>query len=246
MAPFKTAEEFDNVGLLVGDLDSAVSGGVVCLDVTAEVVETAIKKKAELIISHHPIIFNPLKKISNKSLIGKLLKNKISVISAHTNLDKAEKGVNFFLANALKLLNVKVLEQSMGYGRIGELKESLSFLEFLKYVSKKLKTLVKAVKTSKQIKKVAVVSGSGYFALDAAMKARADALITGESKHNVLIEAHEKNFCFVDASHFATENVFCEPLVEILNERFKKDGVSFFKTIQKNPAVFAFGEDIWG
>ncbi len=230
----------------MGDLDSAFRGCVVCLDVTEEVVEMAILKKAELIISHHPIIFNPLKKISNKGLISKILKNNISVISAHTNLDKAKSGVSFFLAKTLGLLNVEVLEESMGYGRIGELEKSLSFLEFLKYVSKKLNTPVKAVKTSKQIKNVAVVSGSGYFAFNAALKKGADALVTGESKHNILVEALEKDFCFVDASHFATENVFCEPLVEILNERFKNNGVSFFKAEQKSPAVFAFGEEVWG
>ena len=246
IAPFKTAQDFDNVGLLIGDLNAKVRNCVVSLDVTRDVLKLAKEKNAELIVSHHPIIFDGLKKILKEYLIYDVLQSKISIITAHTNLDVAEFGVSFCLAKALELLDVNVLENSMGFGRIGHLKESLDSSEFIKYVSKKLKTPVRAVKSSNKIKNVAVVSGSGHFALKAAKENSADALVTGESKHDVLIKAFNENFCFVDASHFATENVFCSFLVDMLREKFKHEGVNFFASNQKNPCVYVFGDSLWG
>ena len=246
IAPFSTAQDFDNVGLLIGDLHSDFNRCIVCLDVTRNVFKQAVEEKANLIISHHPVIFNGLKAILKKDLLYDILKTKISIISAHTNLDVAQFGVSFNLAQAIELLDVQILEESMNFGRIGNLKKELECDEFIKHVSKKLKTTVKAVKSSKKIKRVAVVSGSGYFALKAAIKKGADALVTGESKHDILVEAFEKNFCFVDASHFATEVVITLPLVDILNKKFKDDEVVFFAAKEQNPCCYAFGEKIWG
>lgn len=245
IAPFKEKEDFDNVGLLAGDFNARVKNVVVSLDLTKSVLKKAKEKKAELIVTHHPIIFNPLKKILKTDLIYELINSKISVICAHTNLDKAKFGVSYFLAKELKLLNVKILKDTMNFGRVGNLKKPLEFLEFVKFVSCCLKTPVKAVKTSKKIKRVAVVSGSGYFALKSAQK-DADALVTGESKHDILLKAYEKDFCFVDASHFATENIFVKHLVLMLNKRLNPFGVKFFESFQKNPCCFVNGDNIWG
>ena len=244
IAPFKEAEDFDNVGLLVGNQTAKVLNVVVSLDLTKNVLKKAKEKKAELIVTHHPVIFNPLKKVLKTDLIYELIDSKISVICAHTNLDKAEFGVSYLLAKELKLLDVEILKDTMNFGRVGNLKQPLSFLEFVKFVSNCLKTPVKAVKTSKKIKRVAVVSGSGYFALKAAEK-NADALVTGESKHNILLKAKEKDFCFVDASHFATENIFVKHLVLMLNKKFNSFGVNFFESFQQNPCCFVNGEQIW-
>lgn len=244
IAPFKEAEEFDNVGLLVGSYDAKIFNVVVSLDLTKNVLKMAKEKKAELIVTHHPVIFNPLKKVLKSDLIYELIDSKISVVCAHTNLDKAKFGVSYLLAKELKLLDVEILKETMNFGRVGNLKQPLNFLEFVKFVSSCLKTPVRAVKTSKKIKRVAVVSGSGYFALKAAEK-NADALVTGESKHNILLKAYEDDFCFVDASHFATENIFVKNLVLMLNEKFKPFGVNFFESFQQNPCCFANGEQIW-
>ncbi len=246
VAPFRLAQDFDNVGLLVGDLNSKVKNCLVSLDVTRDVFKLAKEKYVDLIVSHHPIIFDGLKKILKEDLIYEVLQSKISIIAAHTNLDVADFGVSFWLAKTLELLDIKLLENTMGFGRIGCLKESLNSDEFVKYVSKKLKTPVRAVKSSKKIKNVAVVSGSGYFALKAAKESLADALVTGESKHDVLIKAFDENFCFVDASHFATENVFCSFLVDMLRKKFKDCGVNFFASNQENPCVYVFGDSVWG
>ena len=242
ISDFSLAEDFDNVGLLIGDENLKVKNVIISLDVTSNVVKKAVAENANLIIAHHPIIFNPLKRIKFKSLIYKVIKNDISVISMHTNFDKAAFGVSFCLAKALLLNDIKILEHSMGFGRIGVLKTELKFNSFLRYVSEKLNTPVKGVKTSKLIKRVAVISGAGGFGLSAALKEKADALVTGEVKHNVLLEAFEEDFCLVDASHFATEKVFCAPLAKILNERFNGFGVNFQITKEENPCCYYLGD----
>ena len=245
LAPFKTAEDFDNVGLLVGDINEKVHNVMVTLDLTKEVLKEAKEKKTDLIITHHPIIFNPLKKILKDDLVFDILQSKISVISAHTNLDKAEYGVSFFLASSLGLLDILKVDSDMEFLRVGKLKEPLNSEEFILYVSAKLKSFVRATISSKKIEKVGVVSGSGYFALQYAIENGLDALVTGESKHEVFLTAKYKDFCFVDASHFKTENIFCLPICEILNRKFGSFGVSFFPSLQKSPFCVAYESQIW-
>lgn len=109
LAPFKTALSWDNSGLLVGNILDEFKCGLICLDVTNKIVEEAISKKCNLIISHHPIIFNKLNKITTDMLVYKLIKNNISVISLHTNLDIAKDGVNFALAKKLELTHLSPL-----------------------------------------------------------------------------------------------------------------------------------------
>lgn len=120
-APFNSAMDFDNCGILVGDKNSDVTKVILCLDVTSKVIDEAINKKANLIISHHPIIFNPIKSIDSNSIIYKLIENKINVISAHTNLDMSSiLGVNTCLADALELSCLSSLSvyKSVNYNKI--------------------------------------------------------------------------------------------------------------------------------
>ena len=117
VAPFNTAAEFDNVGLLIGSFDTEVKKALLALDVTSEVINEAINIGANLIITHHPVIFNPLKRIREEDAVYKLIKNDIAVISVHTNLDLAlNYGVNFTLANKL---GVKITVTSVdGYDMV--------------------------------------------------------------------------------------------------------------------------------
>ena len=245
MASVKTAQDFDNVGLLIGDEKKKVKNVYITLDLTRDVLEKAKEEKIDLIITHHPIIFNPLKKILKDDLIYDVIKSDISVISMHTNLDIAEKGVSYFLAKALNLLDIKILENTMEFARVGKLENELDSKDFIKYVSKCLNGFVRGTITKRKVKNVAVVSGSGYFAIDVAISSNIDALVTGESKHDIFLKAKENDFCFVDASHFKTEHVFCEPILNILNEKFGSFGVRFFVPIQKIPFCVAFGDKIW-
>ncbi len=246
LAPISSAEDFDNVGLLVGDADANVKNVLITLDVTNNVLSAAKEKDVQLIISHHPVIFKPLKTVLKGSIIYSAIMQSVSIISMHTNLDKAGFGVSYALAEAIGLADIEVLDGTMGFGRIGNLHSYMEFADFVKYVSLRLNTPVRAVQTSKKIKRVAVVSGSGYFAVDAAIKSNADALVTGESKHNIFIESYAKDFCFLDASHFATENVVCSLLAQKLSCAFANEGVKFLTLAQKPPCCYFMGDVLWG
>lgn len=112
IAPFKMSEKWDNSGLIIGNFNKEVSNCVFALDITNKVIDKAIKLKSNLIITHHPVIFNPIKQIPYDSIVYRLIENNISVISAHTNLDKAEFGISQILAEKLKLNNIKTLDNS--------------------------------------------------------------------------------------------------------------------------------------
>ena len=218
--PFALAAEWDNSGLILGDKDATVKKAVVALDCTADVVETAIKNGAELIISHHPVIFSGLKKITADGIVHRLIENKISVICAHTNLDFAVGGVNDCLCEALSLTDIKSVLSSEGFSfRTGKLREELSPAAFAKYVSEKLNLPVRFTMGKKNIKTVAVCGGSGgdllYEAADIA-----DALITADIKHNFFIEADNMGFTLLDGGHFNTEDTVIEPLKKALCEKF--------------------------
>ena len=243
IAPFNSAAEFDNVGLLIGSMEKEVEKILVCLDLSTDVLNQAKNEKIDLIVSHHPVIFKNVKQILEKDLIYDVVKSEISVICAHTNLDIAKDGVSNCLAESLDLFEIEILKDSENFGRIGKLKEELSCDEFIKKVSKNLKTTIKAVRTTKKIKKVAVVSGAGENFLELAIKNCADAFVTGESRHHILIEAREKNFCLIDAGHFATEKIVCEKLKKILQREFKN--CSFVNAAEENLAVFCRENEIW-
>ncbi len=243
-APFNTCEEFDNVGLLVGDAQKNVKNVLIALDLTIGVLNQAKNINAELIITHHPIIFKPLKHIYDYDLIAQIINSGISVIGAHTNLDKANNGVNDVLAETLELKDVKVLENSLGYGRIGRLNKKLSCDSFIKYVSKKLSTSVRATRFDGCVETVAVLGGAGEFAWSDAKKFGADAFVTGESKHHIFIEAKQSNFCFVDAGHFETEVLVCKALRDKLQSKFENQ-INFVVADQENPVCFCCGDDIW-
>ena len=220
-APFDTAEEFDNVGLLLGDPDTEVKHCLIALDVTESVIDEAVEHGCNLIVSHHPVIFHPLRAVESGSLVARLIRAGISVISAHTNLDKAPGGVNDALAAALGLQDVQSFEGSDGMGRIGTLPEECEPDAFAHLVKESLSAAgVRYVGGRRPVKTVAVLGGGGEFALQAALDAGADALVTGEAKHHVLLEADAKGATFIDAGHFDTENVVCPALQQMLKEQF--------------------------
>ena len=223
-----------------------VKNVLVVLDVNKGALKVAKEKDVQLIISHHPVIFKPLKTVLKGSVIYSAITQGVSIISMHTNLDKASFGVSYALAESIGLTDIEVLDGTMGFGRIGSLHDYMESADFIKHVSSKLNTPVRAVQTSKKIKRVAVVSGSGYFALDAAISAEAEALVTGESKHNIFIEAYAKDFCFLDASHFATENVICSLLAKKLSCAFSNEEVRFLTLGEKPPCCYSIGDVLWG
>lgn len=224
---FSLALPYDNVGHLVGSLDSLVKGILVCLDCTDEAVTEAVKTGANLIVTHHPVIFDPLKSVTDQSVVYRLIRNDISVISAHTNLDQAEGGVNDALCNALGLQKVENATDCEGYlFRIGEIEETMTADEFAKYVGERLNLRVKYVGENKSVKRVAVCSGSGGSMLNDVVNMGVDAYVTADIKHNVFLEAHALGLVLVDAGHFETEDIIVNPLTKELKKAFPNVNVT--------------------
>ena len=215
-APFDSAEEWDNVGLLIGSEKTVVKKAIVALDVTEEVIELAVKQGAQVIVSHHPVLFDPIKQIEEDSVVYLAIQKGIACIAVHTNLDKADGGVNDCLCKTLHLTNCKpICDQT---GRVGTLKEEMSPMDFAKHVKDCLGTSVQAKLGKNPIKTVAVVSGGGgEFLQDALDEGKADAFVTGEMKHHMWLKVKDET-CVV-AGHYATENVVVPSLCSLLNEK---------------------------
>lgn len=220
IAPFKNSMDFDNTGILIGDYRNSVRNILISLDVTPEVCEEAVKNDFNLIITHHPVIFKPVKNIKFNTSIHKLLKYDINLISAHTNLDVAESGVNFNLCKKLELKDLQVFCCCNGI-IIGNLDFELSSREFANFVKSKLDCAgLRYTNCNNSIKKVAVCAGSGGILIQDVVNIGADAFVTGEIKHSDIILANSENVTIVDAGHFKTENVIVPVLKNILKEKF--------------------------
>ena len=230
-APLELAEDFDNVGLILGDENVEVKKALITLDTLENVVDEAVENKCDLIISFHPIIFDGLKKITNKTyvkrVISKSIKNNINIYAIHTNLDNHPKGVNFQISKYLNLNNPKILIPKIdcngGMGMIGELQKSVPEKEFLNYVKGIMKTsLIKhSTFLNKKIKKVAVLGGSGSFAIEEAIKAGADCFITADLKYHDYFRAENK-ILLLDIGHYESEQYTKELILNFLRKKIPK------------------------
>lgn len=238
IAPFEKQESWDNSGFLVGDGEREVKKVLLALDATKDVLAEAEKIGAELIITHHPVIFGSLKEFHPKNMAFAAAEKGIAIISSHTALDIADGGVNDCLAAALGLQDVQKGIDEMGLLRIGTLPKALSLADFLSVVSEKLGVGgIKYTPTGKMIKKVAVCGGSGAEFYPDAMKAGADAFVTANVKHNFWIDIRRDGFCVLDAGHFCTENTVIKPLSEKLATHFKDTEILISK-VSADPAEY--------
>jgi len=224
LAPESLKMDFDNVGLLVGSGGREVKKCVLALDITHEVIDEAVKLGAELIISHHPIIFNAQKTLVEDSLVGgkltKLVKNDISAICMHTNLDIAAGGVNDALMAKLGLTASGALDKD-GCGRTGEYDNPFEFDDFLDMCKTTLNTKgLRYVSSGKPVKKLAVMGGSGRDYLSAVKAMGCDTYVTADVKYNQFLDARELGINLIDADHFCTENVVIPVLYERLSKAF--------------------------
>ena len=227
VAPYSTTMDFDNVGLLIGDPEAEVSGILVSLDCFDEVIDRAEDLDANLIVTHHPVIFDPLKSITADSLQYKLISKNISVISLHTNLDIAENGVNHALAETIGLYDVKEITTADNYIlKLGELDELNDPYDFAKHLKEVLGGNIKFVAGNRDIKKVIICSGSGGGYLYETIKHGADAFVTADVKHNIFIEAGNLGISVYDAGHFNTEDVVVAPLCRDIAGAFPEIDVS--------------------
>lgn len=211
--------EWDNIGLMIGNVDNEITKIVVSLDFDENAVEYAIKSGAELIITHHPAIFKPIKNITDK-LIIKTIQNNIAVYSAHTNLDAAVGGVNYALAECIEMFDCT----QYGMMRVGFVKDD-TFINIIDNIKKSLN--VSALRVvgdfNKTVKKVAVLGGSGGDFISDACELNCDLFITGECKYNQAQLADKKGICLISAGHFETENPVVNKFVNLLKMRLNVD-----------------------
>ena len=224
IAPFRLTMDFDNTGLLIGDPNAAVTGVVLALDCTDEVIETAKARNANLIITHHPVIFHGIKHVRADSVVYQVIRNDMHVISAHTNLDIAEGGVNDCFAAELELTQLCGLtatDDEHSLGRVGSLTAEVSAEELAQKTKQILgNAAIRYTDGGKAIKTVAVCGGAGDSELASAIACGADALITGEVAHHIFIEAAHRGMTLIEAGHFHTENVVLNSVRDRLAEQF--------------------------
>ncbi len=223
-APFAQAEEWDNPGLLVGDPHREVARVLVALDATAGALDTAKAVGADLMVTHHPVIFAPLKRLKGDSIPYRLAAEDIALIAAHTNLDKAAGGVNDTLASLLGLTDVTVAED--GYTRIGTLQEPMTARDFAAHVAEVLDAPVRYA-GDKPVTTVGVCGGGGGdFIADCV--GLADAYVTGEVKHHEWLE-NARRINVVEAGHYATEVPVVDTLAGWLQEAFPQLTVTVYR-----------------
>jgi len=230
--PLELAEDFDNVGLIVGDHKSDISGILVTLDTTEEVVQEAIDRNCNMIVSYHPIIFNNLKKITADSnyvqnSIIKAVKNNISIYAIHTSLDNHPQGISYFLSKIIGLDNISSLISkpqknniNSGMGSLGQLKKPMNEDVFLDYIKDKLnlKVIRYSKKLNKKISTISILVGSGSFAIKDSIEKKSDVFITSDLKYHNFFEGNNE-LLLVDIGHYESENHIKTIIKEFLIEK---------------------------
>ena len=229
-APLPLQEDYDNAGLQVGLTETEVSGALLCLDVTEEVVDEAVAKGCNLIVSHHPLIFRALKRVTGANMVQrcvmKAIMQGIAIVSMHTNLDNVEGGVNWKIAEHLGLTKTKPLVPGTplsegwqtGSGLIGELPKSVEAYEFLAMVKSEFKVeklSANRVPRGRMIRRVALCGGAGDFLLDEALRQGADAFLTGEMHYHQYFGLEDRILIGV-LGHYESEQYTIQLLKEIL------------------------------
>ena len=224
IAPPSLAEEWDNVGLMLGRRAKAVHKIMLALDMTAETVSQAIAFKADVLITHHPAIFKRLPQITDgnwqQELLLQLAEHGIVVYSAHTNLDCVSNGVNDALVKRLGITDEDILDNSNGLGRIGFVKEC-SLQDFAQHVKQALCADYLAVgDAGRRVHKVALCGGAGSDLIEEALRQHADTLLTGDVKYHDAQRAVFSGLNIIDAGHQCTEWPVLENLADRLSLRF--------------------------
>lgn len=236
IAPFAAQMGFDNSGLQLGRRSAEVKTALLSLDVTDIVIDEAIRAGAQLIISHHPLIFTAIKCVDDEKLL-RLAENGIAVISAHTSLDIAEGGVNDVLMRLLGAEPECALDAE-GCGRIGTLPVAAEFDDFLHMCRDKLNTNgLRYYSAGKAVKRLAVMGGAGGDCVRDAFAAGCDTYVTSDIKYHQFLEAAELGLNLIDGDHFCTEAPVMPVLFRRLSGAFPDVG---FVLSRKHSQVVSF------
>lgn len=230
VAPKHFACEWDNVGLLVGDKKKEVRRIYLALDATDEVIEDAVLKQADLLLTHHPLIFSGQKQVVEDNFIGrrilKLIKNDISYCAMHTNFDvavMADLSSERILLQQPETLDVTLIEdgRELGIGKVGMLSHKMTVEEVAEFVKEKFE--LPDVKVfgdlHKVVQRAAISPGSGKSEIKPALLKHAEVLITGDIDHHDGIDAVAQGLCIIDAGHYGLEHIFIPFMKEYLEKR---------------------------
>lgn len=246
-SPEKFACDWDNVGLLVGDFEQEVQKIYIALDATEETIAEAVKEKADLLLTHHPMIFRGLKKVNSHDFTGKrvikLIENHISCYAMHTNFDV--KGMAELAAQKMSLIDCQVLDITdlgeqgpEGIGRVGDLPEKISLETCVRQVKEAF--TVDMVKffgdLSQKVKRAAICPGSGKSVISCALNAKAQVLITGDIDHHEGIDAASQGLAIIDAGHYGIEKLFIPFMVQYLEKH--TEGIEIQGQPVKQPFLF--------
>jgi len=227
-APAKLAAEWDNVGLLVGDSKQDPRRVLTCLTITPAVAAEAIREQADVLVTHHPLPFRPLKRLTADEPAGRLLldliRAGIAIYSPHTAFDSAAAGINQQLAEGLGLGDIQPLVpgEQLGTGRTGRLLPPKTLREVVANTKQFLRTSHVSIvgEPSRPIERVAVACGSAGELLDAAVAARCDLFLTGEARLHTCYEAEARGIALLLAGHYASERFGVERLAEVIAAQF--------------------------
>jgi dinuclear metal center YbgI/SA1388 family protein len=230
-APSHLAEEWDNVGLLVGDPARGVERIMTCLTLTADSIAEAVAERADLVVTHHPLPFRPLKRLTTESVEGRLLlaliEARVAVYSPHTAFDSTGRGTNERLAAGIGLQDVAPLtpgadDPAIGNGRWGQLAQRLRLSVLAERVARFLEidSLQFVGPVDREVKRIAVGCGTAGDLLTAARDLGCDCFVTGEARFHTCLEAEASGIALILAGHFASERFAVEALAEMLAAQF--------------------------
>lgn len=226
-APLPLQEDFDNAGLQVGLTEAEVSGALLCLDITEEIIQEAIDLKCNLIVSHHPLIFRPLKRVAGLDPVQRCVMNAIThgitLISMHTNMDNAVGGVNYKIAEKMGLEEVELMETRTvgdtlcGSGVTGTLREPMTAADFIHMLKNEfhVECVMANSLLDRPIRKVALCGGAGDFLLPNAIAIGADAFVTGEMHYHQYF-GHEGEIQICVIGHYQSEQFTAEIFRDII------------------------------
>jgi dinuclear metal center YbgI/SA1388 family protein len=230
-APLRLQESYDNSGLLVGDLEMEMTGALLCVDATPEVVREARAKGINLVIAHHPVIFHPLRSLTGRSNVEETVieavKGDIALYACHTNLDRAPHGMSYALAEKLGLTDIAVLDpegEGAGFGAVGNLVEPMPALDFLRQVAHTLDVgcIRHTTPPKESVRRVALVTGAGGEMLEKAIASGADVFLTADLRHDRFLAA-EGHILLADIGHWESE--FCA--IELMHSIISKKITNF-------------------
>lgn len=252
IAPFELQESYDNAGLIVGDATAEVTGVMLCLDSTEAIIEEAIQKGCNLVIAHHPIVFNGLKQFVGENYVQrtiiKAIKNDIAIIAIHTNLDNVlTNGVNEMIASKLNMTNISILapknqdviEEVVGAGVVGKLSDKMKTKEFFDFLKKQMQlSVIKHTHICfEKVQKIAICGGSGGFLLEHAKAAGAQVFVTSDYKYHEFFDA-DGDIIIADIGHYESEQYTIELLYKLVKEKFSTFAAHY--TLQSTNPVYYY------